>query len=254
MPPTASDINDITQLTELEYLQAVVKKQENLLLAQGREILNLSNKTQLANVAIQNKPQVLIRAEDRADEAHADLRELKLRLDMYAGLLKELWQECILEMKRHEWSSFSRQLVHNRAFRQFTAIIMRNEGVSEDCQKTIEVVCKNFGLSVTKIHHPLSADDQVETDSARVVSLSDGKHRNAEAPATTVRCKDNSTRQPIRVFEDNQDHPTLGCKRPCSEPSIPKGSKRREVDETGLSFEAVASRSTFENTASSSSP
>lgn len=118
MASSSEDIDGITQLTELEYTRAVVQKQKSLILAKDQEIRALLSRNHSADATIRNRNQALIESEGCQKNLQSELRRLEsmlltsqstitesnTKLKYHHDLLKELWQECIAEMKIHHWS------------------------------------------------------------------------------------------------------------------------------------------------------
>jgi hypothetical protein len=150
-----AETNDISQLTELEYTQAVVEKQRRLIVTKDQDIRVLVERFQSADAAVRDKDRYIRELSGRVQGANAALREgmgamrkyedklktiqvereeldsklqasqsenqeLTSKLDVANGLLQSVWQHCVSH-------PISRHLFCNKLFGQIAGLVGYND-------------------------------------------------------------------------------------------------------------------------------
>jgi hypothetical protein len=143
---TTGETNETTQLTELEYSQAVVEKQRRLISIKDRDIRELSSRVQGAYAALEEGLGAMRKYEDKLktiqlqreafesklQTAQSEKQELASKLDVANALLKRAWQLCASY-------PISQHLLSTKVFAQIADIVSYNDEQSPaQHQATIE--------------------------------------------------------------------------------------------------------------------
>ena len=152
---TIYNMNDVTQLTELEYIQAVVEKQKRLIRGKDHDLQNLLHRAQGAEAALWNSTGALRNCEAQLKAAQSEIQDLRQtltrtqsekentggQLQVTIDLLKGLWQHCVTYAISCKSPSISRQLVCNNIFRQATHLATWNDEKSLRYWRMMKSLC-----------------------------------------------------------------------------------------------------------------